>query len=171
MPKYHYEYSIDKETDFFIVNHSISMNKLETFYDLFSYFKENKNKVWNSREEKLELTDEEIDFFLSDKFKDIKLIKLITTPNMQFKGSGWFSANSNTMKYQGKNKKLYEKLRNERSHRKSRNVSVADIDKELGLNSRAIDGIIPDKKWDKLTKEQKNIATEYGLRPSKNYIK
>lgn len=169
MPKYYYEYSINGEIDFFIVNHAITRDKLDSLYELMIYFKENKDKVWDSSEEKLNLSEEEIEQYLIDDFKEIKLTRIVKAPNIHFKGVGWFSANP--LRYQGKNKRLYEKLRDERSNRKSKNISVADIDKEIGLKSRSVDGIIPDKKWDKLTKEQKNIATEYGIRPSRNYTK
>lgn len=169
MPKYYYE--IDQYGDIFEVRHSVSQDKFKNLDELWKFcepIKNNKSDFSISRQE----TDlSYIEKLTESERAAIKVTRIIQPPNLHFKGGGWFSAQSRSFKYSGKNKKLYERLREERSKRKSKGLSVSDITKIAGIKSKSVSSVIDDNNWEKLSKEQKRIANEYGLRQSKDYLK
>jgi predicted nucleic acid-binding Zn ribbon protein len=164
VPKYYYE---TNDGDIFEIFHSINVEKFTNFYDMNAYSKQNDLSRMKNVFQETDLSY----FENEEQQKNISLRRIIQLPSIQFKGGGWFSAHTKFLRYPGKNKKLYEQLREERSRRRSKNLTVTDLDRAIGINSKAVDGIVPDKKWEAMTKEQKSIANEYGIRPSKHYSK
>lgn len=165
MPKYFYE--ITTSGDIVEIKQPITMDKFVNLKEILDFLKQ------NNKELVMSCVNGDIDYLNSsdEELEGMPVIRIIVPSNIHFKGMGWFTASAKAMRYTGKNKKLYDRLRDERSKRKSKNVSVADVNKELNINIGSVTGVIPDKKWDKLSNEQKNIANEYGIRQSRDYIK
>ncbi len=161
MPTYTYE--VEKYEDVFEVNHEISFT-ISTLEELIKYMEDNQDKV-NIIEQKSEL-----EYLLEDTQEKLSIYKIMTPSNFLLKGGGWSSTNLNS-RYTGKNRKLYEKLRDERSRRRSKNLSVADVSNELGIKSGGCSSVVDNKSFEKLSKEKKKIANEYGLRSSEDYTK
>ncbi len=87
-----------------------------------------------------------------------------------FKGLGWPSMDSKHLRYTGKRKKQVEKLREDRAKRVSSGLSVADVAQQTGMDG-VKDSIVPNAKWEALSKDQKATARSHGIRPSKEFTK
>jgi len=108
--------------------------------------------------------------FSEDCLKDDcgEIERVIYAPQIIFKGQGWFTKDNKGMKYQGKHKKMMEKMREDRAKRRSMGLSTKEAADQVGVQSRG-GTVVPNAQWDGMSASDQSKARNFGLRPSRDF--